>query len=103
MSSAPGARLPQVSTRVGLVIRGPIRRADLEALSTRVCGFFATHAGATVDCDVAGVIADAVTVDALARLQAVARRNGCVVVLRNASADLLGLVDLMGLTDVLPS
>src|SRR5690242_19701914 len=96
-------RLSLVSTRVDLVVRGPIRRADLDALSTRLCGFFATHAGATVDCDVAGVDADAVTVDALARLQAVARRNGCVVVLRNASADLMGLVDLMGLTDVLPS
>jgi ABC-type transporter Mla MlaB component len=49
---------------------------------------------------VSGVTADAVTVDALARLQAVAHRNGCVVVLRNASEALLGLVELMGLSDV---
>ena len=54
-------------------------------------------------CDVSGVGADAVTVDALARLQAVAQRNGCVVVLANATPDLLGLVDLMGLSDVLRS
>ena len=88
---------------VDLVIPGPIRRADLPDLTTRVCAFFATHAGATVRCDVSGVVADAVTVDALARLQWVARRSGCVVVLRNAGPDLLGLVDLMGLTEVLPA
>jgi len=88
---------------VDLRIWGPIRREDLTDLSTRVCAFFARHAGSTVRCDVSGVGADAVTVDALARLQAVARRNGCVVVLTNAGPDLLGLVDLMGLSEVLPS
>ena len=88
---------------VDLRIWGPIRRADLADLSTRVCAFFATHAGSTVRCDVSGVGADAVTVDALARLQAVAHRNGCVVVLDNAAPDLLGLVELMGLSEVLPS
>lgn len=86
---------------VDLRIWGPISRADLTELSTRVCAFFAGHAGATVRCDVSGVGADAVTVDALARLQAVARRNGCVVVLVNAAPELLGLVDLMGLSEVL--
>jgi ABC-type transporter Mla MlaB component len=103
MSSALPGRLPVVTPHVGLEIRGPISRVDLPALSTRVCGFFAAHVGSTVDCDVSTVTADAVTVDALARLQAVARRNGCVVVLCNAGADLLALVDLMGLTDVLSS
>jgi ABC-type transporter Mla MlaB component len=92
-----------VAPTVDLTIWGPIRRADLPELSTRVCGFFARHAGSTVRCDVSGVDADAVTVDALARLQWVAGRNGCVVVLRNASSELLGLVDLMGLADVLRS
>ena len=87
---------------VDLAIWGPIRRGDLADLSTRMCAFFAAHAGATVRCDVAGVGSDAVTVDALARLQWVARRNGCVVVLHNAAPELLGLVDLMGLTEVLP-
>ena len=88
---------------VDLMIWGPIRRADLADLSARVCAFFAAHAGSIVRCDVSGVGADAVTVDALARLLAVAARNRCVVVLRNAGDDLLGLVDLMGLADVLPS
>jgi hypothetical protein len=53
-------------------------------------------------CDVAGVEPDAVTVEALARLQLGARRNGCQVRLRHASRELLELVDFMGLTNVLP-
>jgi len=88
---------------VDLMIQGPIRRADLPDLTTRVCAFFGTHAGSTVRCDVSGVEADAVTVDALARLQWVARRSRCVVVLTNAGEELLALVELMGLTEVLPA
>jgi len=92
-----------VRTRaVSLVIRGPLTRAGLPALTERCCAFFAANAGSVVNCDVAGVGSDAVTVDALARLQLVARRNDCVVVLRNAGSDLRELVALMGLTDVLP-
>ena len=40
---------------------------------------------------------DAVTVDALARLQLAARRLSCRLVLRNASPELLELVAFMGL------
>ena len=53
-------------------------------------------------CEVAGVEPDAVTVDALARLQLAARRHGCRVRLRDASPELLELVAFMGLRDVLP-
>ena len=51
-------------------------------------------------CDVCGVDADAVTVDALARLQLAARRRGCRVCLCNASDELRELVSFMGLTEV---
>jgi anti-anti-sigma regulatory factor len=44
---------------------------------------------------------DAGTIDALARLQLTARRSGACVRLCNASAELLELVDFMGLKDVL--
>ena len=54
-----------------------------------------------VDCDVAGVDPDAVTVDALARLQLAATRRGCAVRLQSASEQLIELVELMGLTHVL--
>jgi hypothetical protein len=55
-----------------------------------------------VFCEVSGVDCDAVTVDALARLQLAARRAGCQVLLRGACSELLDLVELMGLTEVLP-
>jgi ABC-type transporter Mla MlaB component len=80
-------------------IRGPIGRADLPGLCDRVCTILAAHRGVVV-CDVAGVPADAVTVDALARLQRGAHGQGCRVVLRNASPELVELIELMGLSDV---
>ena len=51
--------------------------------------------------DVRDVDPDAVTVDALARLQLAARRLSCRLLLRNASPELLELVAFMGLADVL--
>jgi hypothetical protein len=55
-----------------------------------------------VFCDVQGFAADAVTVDALARLQIAARRHQCQLRLRGASNELRELVAFMGLRDVLP-
>ena len=83
-------------------VRGPIARADLPGLCDRVCALLRGSGGAEVAiCDVSGVVPDAVTVDALARLQLAARRAGCQVRLRNASRELLELVAFMGLRDVL--
>jgi ABC-type transporter Mla MlaB component len=87
---------------IKFAVWGPIERADLPGLSERVCALLTDSAGVVVECDVAGVPPDAVTVEALARLQLVARRNGCQVRLRNSSDDLLDLVLLMGLSDVFP-
>ena len=83
-------------------IWGPIARDDLPGLCDRVCALLREGAADVARCDVGGVDVDAVTVDALARLQLAARRHGCRVQLRNASAELLELVDFMGLRDVLP-
>ena len=83
-------------------IWGPIARDDLPGLCDRVCALLTENCGGDVRGDVGGVAADAVTVDALARLQLAARRQGCRVHLRNASDDLLELVAFMGLHDVLP-
>jgi len=52
-------------------------------------------------CDVSEADTDAVTVDALARLQLAATRQGCGVRLVGASGALRDLVDFMGLGDVL--
>jgi ABC-type transporter Mla MlaB component len=88
--------------RIGFAVRGPITRADLPGLCERVCELLARSGPGVVLCDVGSVGPDAVTVDALARLQLAARRYGCQVRLRNASPELLELVAFMGLADVLP-
>jgi ABC-type transporter Mla MlaB component len=82
-------------------VRGPIARSDLPGLCTRVCALLGEPGQKIVVCDVTGVEPDAVTVDALARLQLAARQHGRRVRLRNASAKLLELVEFMGLADVL--
>ena len=86
---------------VAFAISGPIARADLPGLCERVCGLLAESGAEIALCDVDGVEPDAVTVDALARLQVAARRYGCQVRLRHASNELRDLVAFMGLSDVL--
>jgi ABC-type transporter Mla MlaB component len=87
---------------IAFAIRGPIRRADLPGLCDRVCALLETSGADVALCDVAGVDPDAVTVDALARLQLAARRHGCQVRLRHPSDELRELLAFMGLCDVLP-
>jgi ABC-type transporter Mla MlaB component len=87
---------------IAFAVRGPIERTDLPGLCDRVCALFARTAPAIAFCDVSDVPADAVTVDALARLQLAAGRCACKVRLRNASPQLRNLVEFMGLEDVLP-
>jgi hypothetical protein len=55
----------------------------------------------TVVCEVGALAPDAVTIDAMARLQLVARRLGQRVVLRGASSELVELLELFGLSHVL--
>jgi len=85
-----------------LVINGPIARGDLPGLYRRVCALLESCDTPVAFCEVERVNADAVTVDALARLQLAARRHGCQVRLRGASNELRQLVGLMGLNAVLP-
>jgi ABC-type transporter Mla MlaB component len=87
---------------VTLRIRGPLERADLPGLFARTCALL--HAGDVdaIECEVAGVQADAVAADALARLALVARGRGCRTRLCGASPELLALVAFVGLTEVLP-
>jgi hypothetical protein len=54
-----------------------------------------------VECDVRGVTPDAITVEVLARLQLIARRNGCTLRLLNASIEVLDVVEFMGLGRIL--
>jgi ABC-type transporter Mla MlaB component len=85
---------------ITFAIWGPIARGDLPGLCDRVCTLIAASGAATAICDVAGVSVDAVTVDALARLQLLAGRQNCRIRLRNPSGELRELVEFMGLADV---
>lgn len=92
------ARAPQ---SIVFGIWGPIARRDLTGLCDRVCALLEAAGPGVAVCDVGGVQADAVTVDALARLQLAAQRRRCRVRLRGASPELIDLVAFMGLDDVL--
>jgi ABC-type transporter Mla MlaB component len=86
---------------IAFAIGGPIARADLPGLFERV-GAEVEESGAEVAlCDVSAARADAVTVEALARLKLATGRHGCRACLCNASPALVELVDFMGLHDVL--
>jgi ABC-type transporter Mla MlaB component len=87
---------------VSVSVHGPIAAADLAGLCDRVCALLLRAGANVVLCDVRSAPADAVTVDALARLQLAAGRAGCRVRLHHASDELRDLVAFMGLADVLP-
>ncbi|MBV9809162.1 MAG: STAS domain-containing protein [Solirubrobacterales bacterium] len=93
---------PPPST-ITFAIRGPIARSDLPALYSRVCTLLTQSRPDVAVCDVTGVAADAVSVDALARLGLAARRHRCRIEFRHASAELRDLIAFMGLEDVLMS
>jgi ABC-type transporter Mla MlaB component len=87
---------------VTVTVPSPLGRAELPDLFARTCALLSDGRGCgLLLCEVDGVAADAVAVDALARLALAARRGGCEVRLRGASRELLGLVELIGLGAVL--
>jgi ABC-type transporter Mla MlaB component len=86
---------------IAFAIHGPIAHSDLPGLCARVGALLETSGAAVALCEVAGVAADAGTVDALARLQLAAGRHGCQVRLHGAPDELRELVEFMGLSDVL--
>jgi ABC-type transporter Mla MlaB component len=88
-------------TTITFGIWGPIARGDLPGLCARVCRLLEASRAQVAFCDVGGVGADAVTIDALARLQLAAYRHGCKVRLRQPSPQLRDLVAFMGLENVL--
>jgi hypothetical protein len=83
-----------------LEIRGPLRREDLPGFYRRACMVLVPARAESLIVDVATVAADAVAVDALARLALAARRNGCRVTIRGASPEMWGLIELIGLGGV---
>jgi ABC-type transporter Mla MlaB component len=86
---------------VVFAIDGPIARTDLPRLCDQVCALLDRTDADIALCDVTEIESDAVSVDALARLQLTARRRGCQARVRGASSELLDLLAFMGLRDVL--
>jgi ABC-type transporter Mla MlaB component len=86
---------------VAFALGGPITRAELPALSARVCALLERCGAEVILCDVAEADPDAVTLDALARVHLAARRHGCDTRLCGASSELIELLDLAGLRGVL--
>jgi hypothetical protein len=58
----------------------------------------------TIACDIGALTArpDATTIDALARVQLALHTHGLQILLRGASTELVELIELVGLSEVLP-
>jgi len=98
-----GSPAPRSPGTLVVVLDGRIDARGVRALVGWVRGMLDGGGATRVVCDVAGVTpADADAVDALARLALVARRRGARLWLRDPSAELCELFDLVGLTRVLP-
>jgi ABC-type transporter Mla MlaB component len=96
-------RMPPEPGTTVLVLAGPIGRADIPGLCELARVVMEGYDTDLIICDVGAIDdPDAVTVDALARLQLTARRLGRRVELRRACDELEQLLALMGLSDVLP-
>ena len=103
MAPAPDAVSPREPKTIELGIAGPILRVDIPCLCAHARGLLESGDADRLICDV-GALADpdAVTIDALARLQLTARRVGSQIGLRNASRELWELLDFVGLSSVVP-
>ena len=75
---------------------------DELTLRENVEGYRRWHLRPRVLCDVADATADAVTVDALARVRLAATRHGCQTRVHGASRELIALLDFVGLRDLAP-
>ncbi len=102
-SARLGARYPPVPAVVEVVIDGPIAPADVPALCDRARFALERSGKGRLVCDVSALLRpDAVTVEALARVQLTARRLGARMWLRDACGDLRDLLEFVGLGGVLP-
>lgn len=86
---------------VEFFVDGPILRSDVPALARGLSALIEHTGAATIVCQLRGLGASAVSLEALARLQLIAGRRGCRLTLRGASRELRELVEFAGMQDVL--
>jgi anti-anti-sigma factor len=88
---------------VVLAVHGHITAETVPHWCARVADLLADPAIAGVTCDLSGVVRpDATALDALARMQLTARRQGRTIRLRHASTEMCALLALAGLTGIVP-
>lgn len=90
-------------TTIDFVVWGPITPSDLPGLCDRLGDLITRRNATRAVCDIGDLAADAVAVDALARLRLVGRQRGCAVRLQGWSDELRDLVSFVGLQRVLLS
>jgi hypothetical protein len=93
---SPTLPAPNTSSIV-FAIGEPVARADIPHLCEALRTLVADSGAEIVTCDVRALRPDAVTVEALARLQLTAVRLGSKVRLEHVSPELCELIDFMGL------
>ena len=91
----------RLGPEVELAIRRPLARSDLPGLYRRACDALERCQHGVLICDVSGIPADAVAIEALARLALGTRRHRCRVQLRGSTAELDALIELVGLGETL--
>jgi ABC-type transporter Mla MlaB component len=97
------SRSPRNASPIELDVDGAVAPADIPGLCERARRLLEAGDADRLICDVSGVAdPDAVTIDALARLQLTARRLGREIGLRHASRELCELLDFAGLSEVIP-
>jgi anti-anti-sigma regulatory factor len=102
-TDGPHRPLPPDPDASIIAFDGPIDRAEIEAFCRRVLERIERSDADPVVCDLGRVARpDAVTVEALARLQLEARRLGRRLVFRDACGELRDLVAFVGLDRALP-
>ena len=103
MPPVPAAGSPREPKTIELGITGQILSVDIPCLCSHARRLLESGDADRLVCDV-GALADpdAVTIEALARLQLTARRVGSQIGLRNASRELRELIDFVGLSSVVP-
>lgn len=90
-----------IPPRIAVLSVGRADAADAAGLCARARALLARKDVAVLVCDVRHADPHPATVDALARLRLIARREGCRMRLRHARPELLELIGFMGLRDVL--
>jgi ABC-type transporter Mla MlaB component len=97
-NTTPTGTPPRIAS---LRIDAPLARADLPGLLARTRALLDGDAIDVLRCEVAGVNADGIAIEALARLALLARRRGCRLRLAGISAELSELIEFAGLAEVL--